>query len=102
MPDALDALKQLVASEGWQEFSRYARSQWSDAFVLDRISRAVSGTVAGDELTQHESARNLLAAREAVMQMLAWPEQEIERLGKNQTPTGKQTPVQRFMAAVGR
>lgn len=102
MPESIDTLKSLVASDGWQEFCRYAKSQWSDAFVLDRISRAVSGTVAGDELTQHESARNLLAAREAVLQMLAWPEQEIGRLSANQTPTGHQTPVQKFLAAVGR
>lgn len=102
MADPLDALKQLVASEGWQAFRAHAEQQWSDRFVLDRIRQAVSGMPAGDELSQHESARNVLAAGEAVAQLLKWPEQEIQKLGAHQPPKGADTPVGWFKRQVGR
>ncbi len=100
--DELDALKQLTSSDGWALFTRYASSQWSDSFVLDRIEASVAGIPSGDEPSNHETARNLLASRKAVLQMLAWPEQQMALLSKNHTPKGEQTAVQRFLSAVGR
>ncbi|HXJ44074.1 MAG TPA: hypothetical protein VNH18_32605 [Bryobacteraceae bacterium] len=102
MADPIDALKSLVNSEGWQEFCRYSKSQWSDEFVLSRIENAVNGIPAGDELSQTETTRNLLASRNAIMRLLAWPEDEIRRLSANQTPSGHLSPVDRFKRAVGR
>lgn len=102
MLDRVDALKTLIASEGWQAFRAHAESQWSDSFVLSRITNALSGIAPGDELSQQETTRNLIAARSAVLDVLQWPEREIESLSRNQTPTGHQSPVQRFMKAVGR
>ena len=102
MPEPLDDLKSLVSSDGWQQFCRYARSQWSDDFVIARVTAAVRGVAAGDELTQNESVRNVLAGREAVLNMLAWPEQEIARLAAHNAPVGKQTIVEQFKRAVGR
>lgn len=102
MPDTLDALKTLIASEGWQAFTDHARRQWSDEFVVSRIENAVSGIVAGDEPSQNETVRNLLASRKAVIQLLEWPQQQIHVLSQHQPPTGRETVVERFKRSVGR
>lgn len=99
--DDAEALTALIGSEGWRLLVSAAESQWSDSTVLSRIKAAISGLPSGDELSQQESARNMLAAQSAVLQMLAWPEQEIQRL-KSHQPVGEQSKVDWFKRMVGR
>lgn len=102
MPDLIDHLRGLVQSDGWQAVKRHAETQWSDSYVLSRMKSELGRIPSGDELSQQETARNILSAQEAVLQMLAWPEAEIKRLSLQQQPTEHLSIVDRFKRQVGR
>lgn len=98
----IDLLKSLVSSAPWELFARESQKQYSDTAVLQRVQAQIDRTMAGDEMSQHESVRSALAAQKAVLAMLAWPEARLRELGGKHAPKGQQTIVERFFAQVGR
>lgn len=99
MPEPIDHLRNLIDSPGWALFVRHASEQWSDSFVLQRMKAQMQGQT---PMEDDESARSLLVAQSAVLQLLAWPQNEAEKLSANQTPKGADTPVGWFKRQVGR
>lgn len=97
-----DALKSLLASDGWRVLLAYRDLEWSDNEVLLKIDRVIRPVVAGDELTVNESARSVLAARSAIDTLLRWPQEALSRHAKTQKPTREPTAVESFAQRMGR
>lgn len=71
------ALRQMVESEGWAIFSAYARSLYGASAQMRDVKELL------EELPteRHSFAmQNLLAVADDVMRLLAWPEEEADRL----------------------
>lgn len=71
------ALRDLLASEGWQLFGGQVRDQWQGERFVGRMKVAARAIPGG---ATQESVRELFAAREAIEGVLAWPEQRRKKL----------------------
>jgi hypothetical protein len=73
-----DDLEQLVRSPGWISFKRYADQRWTN-----EIDRLMSGAVGDpDDTLALNKMRQVIAAKKAVEQLLAYPEERIKDLAQ--------------------
>lgn len=91
-----DALKAMLASDGWKLFQAAIDQEWSDASVIVKIDRVVKGVVAGDELTINESARSVLSAKSAVEAMMSLPKLALSQHANANKPMDELTAVEKF------
>ena len=82
MSDITDALKSLLASEGWRILCASARQEWTIR-ERNRFRVALSGT---DDQVAVDKLRQIVAAREAVEWVLALPSEEVSRLTRQDMP----------------
>lgn len=77
----LEALDQLVASEGWKILTAVVAKDWGNAegggaFFADAVSKAVK--VTGPEATDH--LRQICAAQREIQRVMNWPKERIKLL----------------------
>ena len=71
-----DDLTNLVKSPGWLQVCRYARDTW-DEQLAQHINSAAGDR---DDAIALQKIRQVIAAKKAVADLLAWPEAQIQRL----------------------
>lgn len=71
----VNALRELVASDGWRLVLRYANEQWNTSRVLDDLEASTRGA----EADRYATVR-LLAGRSAVSDVLGQPGRRIAEL----------------------
>jgi hypothetical protein len=83
MSDARDqeirALKDLLASEGWQMFAEAQRGKCQGESFVGKLKDAVRGKN-NEQAT--ESVKEVFAGRDAIEQALLWPGRRLDALQK--------------------
>lgn len=85
----LEALDQLVNSEGWKIFSSVISREWGSsegggAVFVDQVTKAVQHT--GPEATEH--LRQIVAAQREIQRAMRWPLERIAALKKCDLKSG--------------
>ena len=80
------AWQTLVESEGWRLLAQYCGTLWSDQATLQRLAQVVGTVKPGDEAGQQDSILAVLAARNAVNEIMRYPTMRIEKLDKPERP----------------
>lgn len=76
--DERDALKALIASEGWQQFCAYIDRNWGDAACFQRIERALGDSADPDLASM--TTQQIRTTAKAVREMVQWPTQRVQQL----------------------
>lgn len=87
--DPETALRAMLESEGWALFMAQARSEYGNAAIVTQLRHALETTAPANHSV---ASQTVLAIADAVKKLLAWPEEEAERLKSRP----KKEPADRF------
>ena len=74
-----DHLEQLVTHPGWLLLREYARTEWGAKAYAEKLDGAA---IEADAFESRVKSRGFRMAKDAVLALLAWPEEEIRRAEK--------------------
>lgn len=84
----LDALKALIASDGWQLYQQAIRGAWGAEACMRQIDQALAGLPRGDQDAVNDTVQQIRASARAVQAMATWPESRVQTL-QAQKPKAK-------------
>lgn len=76
--DVIEILEHLTNSAGWRHMAQAVRLEWTERERRGRINALNEG----DDKRALDKLRQITAAQEAVEWVLAWPGEEVLRLGR--------------------
>lgn len=82
----LDALKDLLDSDGWELFTKAAAEQWGAEACIRHIDAALASVDRGDFDAQRETVAQIRASARAVEALVQWPKLRMEQLMNTDKP----------------
>ena len=99
----LDALRDLVQSDGWKRYREYIESEWGDSACIRKIDEALRHTPAGDDAIVDQTVLQIRASARQIMRVIEWPTERLQILrGQKPATTSHPMDLLRRIARPGR
>lgn len=92
-PETATALRDLMASQGWQILTAYAQREWGAHAIVRELDARIA-----DGLDLETVGRKLMAQRDGVHRLLTFPAQTIAKIEAHVEAAKGQAPVVRRRA----
>lgn len=76
----VEALTELLASDGWKLFQQAMAEQWGPSSQLRQIDRALEAIPPGDQEAVNQTVQQIRSSGNAINNALRWPSEQLQRL----------------------